>query len=98
MDKGGLSPIKGEGFATHAPHLPYKRAMKGCGGEQGNPLSEPNKVEEKERKKKERKGPRPRERERRRRERKKKEEEGRRGAPHDAVFGLRELEEAQQGM
>ena len=69
-----LSPMKGEGFATHAPHPPYKRAMKGCGGEQGNPLSEPSKVEEKKRKKEEREGHRPRERERRRRERKKEEE------------------------
>ena len=65
--------------------------MRGCGGEQGNPLSEPSKVEEKERKKEEREGHRPRERVRK----KKKEEEGRRGASRDAVLGLREREEAQ---
>ena len=51
-----LSPMKGEGFATHAPPLPYKRGMGGCGGEQSNHLSEPSKVEEKERKKEEREG------------------------------------------
>ena len=67
-----LSSMKGEGFATHAPHPPYKRAMKDCGGEQGSPLSEPSKVEEKERKKEEREGHRPRKREKEE-ERKKKE-------------------------
>ena len=47
--------MKGEGFATHAPPLPYIRVMGGCGEEQSNPLSEPSKVEEKERKKEGRK-------------------------------------------
>ena len=72
---------------------PIKRGMRGCDGEQSNPLSEPSKVEEKERKKEEREGHRPRERERKKKKRGK-EEEGRGGVPRDAVLGLREREEA----
>ena len=70
--------MKGEGFATHAPPLPYIRAMRGCGGEESNPLSEPSNVEEKERRKEEREGPRPREREKEEeeRERRRKKKEG----------------------
>ena len=74
--------MKGEGFATHAPPLPYIRAMGGCGEEQSNLLSEPSKVEKKERKKEGRKAI-GQERERnKKREREK--EGGRRGALHDA--------------
>ena len=51
VGKDVLFSMKGEGFATHAPPLPYIRAMGGCGEEQSNPLSDHSEVEKKERKK-----------------------------------------------
>ena len=72
--------MKGKGFATRAPPLPYIRGMGGCGEEQSNPLSDCSKVEKKERKKEERKAI-DQERERK----KKKEREGRRRKERSAA-------------